>query len=122
MECCCSSQRFFAITLAVGSNCAEVVLLPPILSPKPDTRNKSSPTARPPWLKLFATRVSTSCGESAGKSGRMRIVSLSWRQSLSAKLLILDIAGVDHTGKAEAVGVSVQVCGAAQFVFQCLSA
>ena len=57
MECCCSSQRFFAITLAVGSNCAEVVLLPPILSPKPDTEQIVADGAPSLAEVCFATRL-----------------------------------------------------------------
>ena len=35
MECCCSSQPCFAIMRAVGSNCGDIVSVPPIRSPKP---------------------------------------------------------------------------------------
>ena len=48
IECCCSSQPCFAIIRAVGSNDGDIVSVPPIRSPNPATRNRSSPTARPP--------------------------------------------------------------------------
>ena len=36
------------------------------------------------YVHIVVTRVSTSCGESAGNTGRIRIVSVSWRHSASA--------------------------------------
>ena len=37
IECCCSSQPCFAIIRAVGSNCGDIVSVPPMRSPNPAT-------------------------------------------------------------------------------------
>ena len=83
-------------------------------SPNPAGRNRSSPTALPAWLKLLRTRVSTSCGESAGNTGRMRIGELLLPPQREREFLIREIAGVDDAGQSQAVRVRVQIGGAAQ--------